>query len=142
MQLRWFLRRMGAVEPGRRALVVEAFCCLLAAKLALRWIPVRHVLGFLDRRRAGLVGHGENGPVEEVRWAVLAVARSSPVRFVCFPQCVAGSAMLSRRGVGSVLHYGVMRGAEGLRTHTWLQAGEAVVIGGEAAEEFTLLKSF
>ncbi len=73
---------------------------------------------------------------------MLVVARHSPVRFVCFPQCLAASALLRSAGIASRLHYGVRRGAGGLETHTWLEAGGEVVIGGEVAGEFTLLEVF
>jgi hypothetical protein len=73
-----------------------------------------------------------------VRWAVEAVARHSPIAFVCFPQTLAGYTMLRRRGVPSTMVYGVARSAAGkLTAHTWLLVGDRVVLGGEGSVQFT-----
>jgi hypothetical protein len=73
-----------------------------------------------------------------VRWAVEAVARHSPIAFVCFPQTLAGYTMLRRRGVRSTMVYGVARAADGkLIAHTWLVVGDRVVLGGEGSAQFT-----
>jgi hypothetical protein len=134
------------VTPERRLLAIEAALLLLTAKTALRVLPVRWIVRFLGRPVApgGVKDWTECSmrKTSEVRWAVLSVARSSPIRFVCFPQCVAASVLLRGRGIGSVLHYGVTRKDGALATHTWLQAGDRIVIGGEVSEEYTLLSSF
>ena len=78
---------------------------------------------------------------KRVQWAVSAAARHSPVDFVCFPQALAGYTMLRRRSVPSTLVYGVARSAEGeLAAHTWLMVGDRMVLGGEAAQEFTAIE--
>ncbi len=136
------LRRVRAVPAGTLWLLGRAFFLLLGAKLALATMPVKRVL---ERRRRGLSGLSFAAEAErrrEVRWAVLVVARYSPVEFVCFPQCLAASALLARAGVGSRLHYGVRRGVRGLETHTWLESGGEVVIGGEVAGEYSELEVF
>ncbi len=72
-----------------------------------------------------------------VRWAVEAVARHSPIAFVCFPQTLAGYTMLRRRGVPSTMVYGVARSpANKLTAHTWLMMGDRVVLGGEGSAQF------
>ena len=75
------------------------------------------------------------------RAAVEAVARHSWVEFVCFPQTLAGYAMLRWRGVASTMVYGMRRTGEGtLIAHTWLMQGERAVVGGEGAWEFAEVK--
>jgi len=75
---------------------------------------------------------------QRVRWAVEAVARHSPIAFVCFPQTLAGYTMLRRRGVQSTMVYGVARSpASKLTAHTWLMVGDKVVLGGEGSAPFT-----
>ena len=75
---------------------------------------------------------------QRVRWAVEAVARHSPVRFVCFPQTLAGYAMLRRRGVEGTVVYGVARSPAGrLTAHTWLLVGERILLGAEGTGAFT-----
>ena len=111
---------------------------MLMAKAALAWIPVAKVVGWKQRGLPAEVA-ADASTVREVRHAVLVVARYSPVSMVCFPQCLAASEMLRRRGIGSRLHYGVARAGDKLVTHTWLEAGGEIVIGGEVAAEYSTL---
>jgi hypothetical protein len=135
---RSLLRRVREVGPRGVALLVETFGRLLAAKLALRLMPVAKVIGWKQRelRRVAPI---DMDWVRRVRHAVLVVARYSPVEFVCFPQCLAASELLRRRGIASRLHYGVARAGDKLVTHTWLEAGGEIVIGGEVAAEYSTL---
>jgi hypothetical protein len=51
--------------------------------------------------------------------------------------------MLRRRGIASVLHYGIAQGNDrGLRAHVWISADGRVVLGGAEAAEFTCVASF
>jgi hypothetical protein len=135
---RSLLRRIREVGPGGVALLVMTFGLLTAAKAALAWMPVAKVIGWKQRgirqERAA-----DADWVRRVRHAVLVVARYSPVEFVCFPQCLAASELLRQRGIASRLHYGVARAGDKLVTHTWLEAGGEIVIGGEVAAEYSTL---
>jgi hypothetical protein len=80
--------------------------------------------------------------VERIRWAVLTVARYGPLSFVCFPQALAAHAMLRRRGIASIMHYGVRRSADRqLRAHTWLEVDHRMLLGGESALLFAPIHS-
>jgi hypothetical protein len=108
--------------------------------LALAVVPVRWILRWVARGSVadGVLNERDRAIAVRVRWAVEAVVRHSAVRFVCFPQTLAGYAMLRQRGVASTMVYGVARSATGeLLAHTWLMLGEQSVLGGEAAGEFT-----
>lgn len=138
LKARSLLRRVMEVGPRGVSRLLEALCWLTIAKAALAWIPVAKVIGWKGRklqqeRMAGA------GTLRDVRHAVLVVARYSPLSFVCFPQCLAASEMLRRRGVASRLHYGVAREGHKLVTHTWLEAGGEIVIGGEVAGDYSTL---
>jgi hypothetical protein len=149
---RSLLRRVREVGPGGVALLVEAFVLLLAAKAALAWVPVAKIIGWKQRKlRFASATWDASSPdtrsdraadaewVRRVRHAVLVVARYSPVEFVCFPQCLAASELLRQRRIPSRLHYGVARAGDKLVTHTWLEAGGEIVIGGEVAAEYSTL---
>jgi hypothetical protein len=137
---RSLLRRSREIGPGGLALLARAFWLLLAAKIALKTVPVSRIIAWKQRP---LAATGEPSLASEyrqrVRHAVLVAARYSPVRFVCFPQCLAASALLRRKGIDSRLHYGVAREDGKLVTHTWLEAGGEIVIGGEVAAEYSTL---
>lgn len=50
--------------------------------------------------------------------------------------------MARRRGIATVLHYGVVQESGGLAAHVWVSVDDAVVIGGEEAPRFTCLARF
>lgn len=137
-KLRSLARRVAEVGPRGVARLAEALFWMLVAKLALAWVPVAKVIAW-KKRELMWERVAEASTLKEVRQAVLVVARYSPVTLVCFPQCLAASEMLRRRGIGSRLHYGVARDGDKLVTHTWLEAGGEIVIGGEVAAEYSTL---
>lgn len=137
-KLRSLARRVAEVGPSGLARLGEAFFWMLAAKAALAWVPVARVIGW-KKRRLEVERVADGSTLQHVRHAVLVAARYSPVSLVCFPQCLAASEMLRHRGIASRLHYGVARDGDKLVTHTWLEAGGEIVIGGEVAAEYSTL---
>ncbi len=135
------LRRLGQTPPRKLALLVQTFALLLWAKTALAFMPVSKVIARRARPLTRIPVLKRVAQLQEARWAVLVVARYSPVSFVCFPQCLAASELLRRKGIESRLHYGVRRASQTARleTHTWLEADGEIVIGGEVAAEFSTL---
>ena len=134
------MRRWLEVAAVDRALLVGAGLALLVARFALRVVPVRRLVAWQQRpvRERGSAEQRERQR-RRVRWAVEAVARRSPIVFVCFPQCLAASFLLRVSGVRSRLHYGVAREQGRLATHTWLESGGAVLIGGDAKDGYSTL---
>ena len=141
-------------------LAAEALALLVFFRVCLVVVPVHRIILTITRGPAGAETGGEAATGESeagaksdgertveaqtveiarrVRWAVEAVARHSPIAFVCFPQTLAGYTMLRRRGVPSTMVYGVARSATGkLMAHTWLVVGDRVVLGGEGSAQFT-----
>ena len=139
---RSLLRRTREVDAQSLFLLFRTFLLLLGAKLALKFVPVRKIIAWKQRPPAA---NPALSPAElhqhnrTVRWAVLVVARYSPIDFVCFPRCLAASSLLRRQGIESRLHYGVTRQNEKLVTHTWLEAAGEIVIGGEVAGDYSTL---
>lgn len=135
---RW--KRWRALPSADRRLLAEAFAALSAARSALALLPVRWIFRWLNR--PAKPGAASQDTVERIRWAVLTVARYGPLSFVCFPQALAAHAMLRRRGIGSVMHYGVRRSADRqLRAHTWLEVDHRMLLGGESAPLFAPIHS-
>jgi hypothetical protein len=142
---------MIASQPRRRALgrenrrlLAEALPALALASLAVHLVPFRRVAAFasrLDERRGGAAA--DEAFLRKARWAVQAWARRVPWRAVCFQRGLALHWMLRRRGIPSVLHYGVAQdGPEGLRAHVWVTVEGRDVIGGEEAAGFACLATF
>jgi transglutaminase superfamily protein len=120
-------------------MAAEALALLVFFRACLAVVPVHKIVGAMTRVSvgAGDATEEELAVALRVRWALEAVARRSPVRFVCFPQTLAGYAMLRRRRIASTMVYGVKRSPESeLISHTWLLLDERAVVGGEGAGAF------
>jgi hypothetical protein len=146
------LRRARQLGPRGLILLARTFWLLLAARIALQCIPVQRIVAWKQRPlpakpnsnsgAAPAPPSSTRAHTRRVREAVLLVARHSPVSFVCFPQCLAASALLRNHGIQTRLHYGVTRAPgpdEKLITHTWLEVDGEIVIGGEQADNFSTL---
>ena len=136
---RW--NRWRALAASKKMLLLEAFCALAIARCALVLLPARWIFRWLESPLRA-ARSSDSDVVERVRWAVLTVARYGPISFVCFPQALAAHAMLRRRGIGSIMHYGVRRSADRkLRAHTWLEVDHRMLLGGESALLFAPIHS-
>jgi hypothetical protein len=151
--IRRLLRRFGEVDNRRRALLPEAVTCLFAARLALIFIPfprlARHLGTFVpptDARAAQAATEAAPDQVklaEDIGWAVTRAARYVPFKAVCLPQAMAARAMLKRRGVQSVMHFGAAKGSDKpLDAHAWLDAAGVEVTGYPVAENFAEIACF
>jgi hypothetical protein len=130
-------RRRG---PGDYALLAEALAAVAAASLAIRLLPFRRV-GALASRRPRRPRPAEAGEIARLRRAVQAWARRAPWRVVCFQSALALQMLLRRRGIPSVLHYGIAQKEE-LKAHVWLSAAGEIAIGGEDAPRYTEIARF
>lgn len=79
----------------------------------------------------------------EVSWAVTRVARYVPFKAVCLPQAMVAHAMLKRRGIASVMHFGAAKGqTKPLDAHAWLDAAGVEVTGYPVEERLTEIARF
>jgi len=129
--------------PRRQLLVMEAALTMLAARIALAIVP----FGRLSRRFGRFVSPADAGldldpglrgmatpretlAVRRVGWAVRTVSPNLPFRAVCLQQAIAAQAMLRRRGVASVMHFGIDAEGQALpQSHAWLSAAGIGVTG-------------
>ena len=133
---------MTSVSWPDRLLLAEALATLAAASLAIRLLPFRRVASAAGRARPARAS-ADARLLARVRWSVDAWGRRVPWRAVCFQRGLAAHWMLRRRGIASVLHYGVAQVAdEGLAAHVWVSVGRTVVTGGGEAPRFARLASF
>ena len=130
--------------PADLLLAAEAMVLLAFFRVCLAVMPVRKIIRAITHGRTGSeTSVTERGldSARRVRWAVSAIARHSAVEFVCFPQALAGYTMLRWRNVPSTVVYGVGRSPNGeLQAHTWLTVGDKIVLGEDAAPDFTAVE--
>jgi transglutaminase superfamily protein len=151
--IRRLLLRFRQVDNRRRALLAEAVAYLLAARLALIFVPfprlARQLGTFVppaDARAAKAVTQttpDQAQTAEDIGWAVTRAARYVPFKAVCLPQAMAARVMLRRRGVQSVMHFGAAKGKDKpLDAHAWLDAAGVEVTGYPVAENFAEIACF
>lgn len=125
--------------------LVEAFAALTVASVAIRLVPFRRLVGVMavGTRRAAPAPEAQRRLVARCRWAVTQWADRVPWRAVCFQRGLALHWMLRRRGVKSMLHYGVtLRGGHDLAAHVWLTLEGPVILGADVDEDYTCLAVF
>src|SRR2546425_11621423 len=126
------LRRLVALAPAERRLVVAAATLVAGAVLALRLLPhsvVRRLAGRLARRPA-------RTPVAASRvvWAVTAAGRRITGGTNCLVQALAAHVLLSRHGHANQLRLGVGRAADRrLEAHAWGESEGGVLLGSGGA---------
>jgi hypothetical protein len=131
-------RRFHRLGGRELALFAEAACALTLATAAIRILPFRTVVrtmgyGGAEQDR----GQADADVALEVRRAVKRAARRLPWTIVCFPEGLAAHWMLRRRGVPSLVHYGIRQAESELTAHVWVTLGETVVIGEETTNLHT-----
>jgi hypothetical protein len=145
-------RRLYRLPRQRRTLLLQAVVWLALARLALVFIPFRKLA-----ERFGTVTTPDKLPetggarlaedqallVRTIGWAVTRAARYVPFRAVCLPQAIAAQSMLGRRGIASVMHFGVMKKTgEEMSAHAWLDADGIEVTGYPVGPEFVEVARF
>jgi Transglutaminase-like superfamily len=130
------LRRLLALNPTERRLLVEAALLLAVIRLGLKLLPFRTFWGLFNRAARAPVGSPKaNFLPDRIAWAVtVAGPRVLGVR-LCLSQALAVQLLLRRRGYHARLHLGVARGDLGqVQAHAWVESNGRVVIGGSASE--------
>jgi hypothetical protein len=140
------VNRTRQVGHRERLLLAEAVWHLAAARVQLATQPfpriARRLGGFvtpLQARANGAPASPDDKAVATmVGWAVTRAARHVPFGAVCLPQAMAAKAMLARRGIPGVIHFGTRRGeALSLAAHAWVDAAGVEVTGYPIESNFT-----
>jgi len=124
----------------RQLLVAEACASMFAARMILLVLPFSRVARRLGdfvapadprvAQRAAATTPDQAATARAIGWAVRSAAPFMPFRSVCLQQAMAAHAMLRRRGIASVMHFGASpNGARTIDAHAWLDAAGVKVTG-------------
>jgi Transglutaminase-like superfamily len=134
--------RLFSSRVRRLPLVLEACCFLTVARLAIALLPFRWITKTIVTPPAPRPD-GTRRTIRNVCNAVTTAVRRLAPSAVCLPQALAGHWMLYRRGVPSVVCFGVRRHTvAALEAHAWLRAGDRAVLGEKGLAGFTWLVEF
>lgn len=135
---------MGGMRLGRWPLAVETVVALTLARLAMV-LPFRRVVQNQTTQPAAAV-EASRPPLDPraalIGRAVDKVGDRLPWRSSCLVRALAARALLRRRGIACVLHFGVGRDDDGFKAHAWLEAGGGHVCGGREAVGLVPLAGF
>jgi len=122
------LRRFAALSAAQRAVLIEAAWTHARFSAAAKVRPIAKLAEATLR-----AGRRVEGDVDLawIKRAVTAASRLSPWRSVCLHRALTLHRMLRRRGVPSVLHYGISPVSGKFGAHMWVTLGDEILIGGE-----------
>ena len=130
-----------------RLRVLEAMVALTTAGLLLRMLPFRTIMKLVGIGRAPdgaeAVLHRTSDPLAAAVGVALnrAVARL-PWHCTCLVRALAGRLIFMRRGVPSMVVFGVTKRKEHIHAHAWLVAGNGTVCGGREGAGFQPIAAF
>lgn len=117
--------RLAGADP---LLAVDATLSMMAASAATRIMPFRWTMAaarFVKRPN----GRDPTRRIADCVQVVAALKRRLPWRTECMECGLTLHWLLRRRGVGSVLHYGVVTIDGRLNAHVWITVGDRIVLG-------------
>ncbi len=127
-------------------LLAEAGGCLVAARLAVWFVPFRRLaIGLGDKMAESPAEDTEaqRASAALIGWAVPALGRRLPWMSQCLVQAVAATWMLQRRRIPSTLYFGLAKDTGGeLQAHAWVRSGTQVLTGAKGRHAFTVVATF
>lgn len=127
------LLRLATLAPHRRRLLLAALVQLARAAIRVRTTAFAQIaprLGPMLAPQGSTPGDAAQQELaRQLRWAIAAVMRHTPLRPACLAQALAARELSMARGLGWCLHMGAdPRRGDG-ETHAWLDAAGVPVSG-------------
>jgi len=122
----------------RRIYLREATVMLVAARLAVRFVPAAQLFAWASRPPERIYRFAAD-EVDRVSWAIEMISSKQWMNTSALPRALAAHAMLRRRGIGSRLCLGVAHERGGLVSHAWIELGHKIILGGAETARFTRL---
>lgn len=113
----------------------ETTLALLIAQLLVFVVPFRLTARLFRTRKPANAPAGDAAAAsgqligQVMAQRIARVARRLPWTSTCLVRAIAGSLLLSRRGVASHIRFGVLTENGRLAGHAWLMVGDATVLG-------------
>jgi hypothetical protein len=127
-------------------LLADAGGCLVAARLAVWFVPFRRLANGLGDKMAESPTEdteAQRATAARIGWAVRALGRRLPWMSQCLVQAVAATWMLRRRRIPSTLYFGLAKDTGGeLKAHAWVRSGTQVLTGAKGQHTFTVVATF
>lgn len=127
--MRTLLGEVRSQSSARRRLLLGAVVLVASSKALLALVGLDRAI-----RCVGLLGRAcppyhRVETVEQIPWAVDAVASRLPAEFDCLDRAVAGNALLAASGYRSRIRLGVDKRDGAFEAHAWVEWNDQVLIG-------------
>jgi hypothetical protein len=146
----YYIYILNGMEKERLAfrdymLFVEAWCLLALARGMLVFVPFKRIVLFMRHKRVTEIPDDKRSIIlTGIQVAITRACVRSPWRTMCFEQALAAKMMTRRRGLRSVIYFGVKKEADNdkIQAHAWLKVGEFVVTGWQRMNSYKVVAEF
>ncbi len=139
-------RRYRSLPPAKRRLLKEALIHLFMARATLACVPFRRMaawMGVMGAESKTEIPEGQAQVVQDISWAVQAMASRVPWDSRCLAQAIAGYRMLLKRGIPSTVYFGVKKDPRAaFSAHAWLRCGASIATGEAGHADYRVLCQF
>ena len=146
------LQKFIALPPGRKLLLLQAWCLLGWCRIAVLLAPFKRLVAKLQHHHlavpAAPLQVAQSEEALAIGRLVATASKFTPWQSRCLTQVLVVQKLLAKRAIPGQLYLGVRRGSElnddptGLSAHAWLQCGEDIVSGKAGHERFTVVSAF
>jgi hypothetical protein len=143
------IRRFLNIPILLKIAILEAAFSLVIAQLLINCVPYRwwsRTLGPIGPAHDNSPLSAEDDAVQIVARVIDTAGRHLPWEIVCLPRAVVAKWMLARRNIASTMFLGIQRpvsdGAKGNDLHAWLRVGDQTIMGGDVADQFTIIARY
>lgn len=131
---------------SKKLLLIRIFLLLSIAGAANLILPFKVYSGILGEINSESGRNPQNLDweyVDQITKSIRNVSLASPIGFTCLVQATIGKILLAKNEIDSTLYFGVKKVYnQNLKAHAWLRVGSEIVLGGEVADEYTVVSTY
>lgn len=142
-KLKSYFSKWTALKTSDKKLILEILFFLGWSRLLIVLFHFRKVAAYLEKKEKKREKQNNSFDLQNLSQMMIKVSRHTFWKSNCLTQALAAKFMLNRRGIKSVVYFGVLReGDEAFKAHAWVKSGEFVVTGEKGMERFHVIKTF
>jgi len=129
-------------------LFAEAWMCLAVARLLLIFLPFKKLAPLLGKtvtsETSTVIPSDNTIALQQISIAISRGCRYAFWRTKCFEQALAAKLMLKKRGISSLLYFGVYKNDDSLKlnAHAWVICKGMIITGSKNLELYKVVSRF
>jgi hypothetical protein len=141
-RLKRYFFKWNALKNSDKKLLLEILLFLGWSRLLIVLFHFRKVAAYLEKKEKKSVKRKNDFDLMNLSQLMIKVSRHTFWKSNCLTQALAAKFMLNRRGIESVVCFGVLREEDAFKAHAWIKSGELIVTGEKGMERFNVIKTF